>query len=350
MTAARVPVYRAQPVPGPIVVGRPVSHAAWRDTWVNSHYVLGGGRQIVPWFSPNVTIAAGANHTLRFRVRGSYAAVMRRWSVMAIAPGKSGTPEIILTMPAGGVSATARVFGAFRETQGVAHVDELLTGVSSAEVEASINIAVSDSDAAILGVGCVEYPRLSLALSAVGETGDDGVDPDTVRPGEDLQTAAYKSIEGVVEAQANSLKSLRRHLIQWARAESTAEAKAYASGWADHFLLPIPALGELPYSGDTAVTVHARVLAATTAGGGGEFRFNTVSGGTAVATITGIAGTTFAWYPSTAGAPASFTIHAEDLATADGRRGAAWETIQGQGQRTSGTLYVAAVSVWRPPP
>lgn len=350
MTVSRVPLLPASRSFGAVLLGEPISAGAWRDAGLSGAYVLGGGRRVVPWTAINRTLPAGSNWTLRSRVVGSYAAVMRRWSIWAVSPSNAGTPRLTVTVPAGGTPLDPVSAPAWRSESRPLHFDEYLAAQSNTEAEASINIAAADDDARIVAYECTEYPRLSLTLSAAGSTEDDGIYPSTLATGQPLIDLPYQSIEGVSEAQANAYKSLRRHLYQFSRDASTTEAKAFAGAWADGIPLAAPVLGEKPHIGDTTVTVKARVYAATTAGGGGEVRFNTRSGGVGAATIAGIAGTTFAWYPATANPPASFSIECEDLAQPNGLQGAIFDTLMWQGQRTAGTLYVADVSVWRPPP
>lgn len=348
---AIVPPRRPNPVYSRILAGAPVAAGAWRAGLGCAHYAMGEGIQIIPEHSPGTTIAAGTNRTLRYRVRGSYAAVLRRWTIWAAHPTNAGTPRITVTVPAGGSALPARAAASFRGASRPLHFDETLAAVSSAEVEASINIAVADYNAKILGVSAWEYPRISLALSAAGETLDDGANPETVVPRAAMLNRSYESIEGVAEASANAFKALRRSLYQWARPDTTTDAKLFnAAAWTDGLVLAAPVQGFKRHIGETTVTVHARVYAATTAGGDGSVRFNTASGGTGVGTITGIAGTSFAWYPSTAGAPLSFSIQCEDLAAADGRQASTWETLMWQAIDNVGDLYVATVSVWQPPP
>lgn len=351
MTVARVPQRRPNPAYGLILNGRPIPASVWLDASRCAHTAMGRGYQIIPAYNPGITITAGTNRTLRHRVRGSYAAVMRRWTVWVTHPTNAATPRITVTAPAGGSALGTSAIAPFRTDAQPLHFTEYLAAVSSAEVEASITIAALDYDAKILGVACTEFPRYSLAVTSAGEALDDGVKPDTVEPREPMLERSFESIEGVVEASANAFKALRRSLYQWARPDNTTEAKAFTGGaWTDGLVLPAPVLGFRRYGGETSITVNARIYAATTVGGDGSLRFNTASGGTGVGTITGISGTTFAWYPSTGGAPLSFSIQCEDLSTADGRQASAWETLMWQAIDNVGDLYVAGVSVWQPPP
>ena len=347
---APVPAARPNPVGDAgattdIQIGRAVRGLTWRNVVLASNWALGRGAQVVPWHSPYLAVASAANITLRYKCKTRYAAVRRRWAFWIRSTATAGVSTVAIEVPSGGTSQTVYV-GDSKHSLRPFFVEENLSAQSSAENELTCKITATSGAIIIEGVSAVEMPRSSLDIGAT----EGGVSDLTVQPREPIYDGTFKSVGGFVDSVAQAYQAARRaSLFQWASNDSTTAGEAIAISsitptYTNVFPLPLPLLGRKRQRTDVVKEASARVYARMSAAGPtGTVRFTMVSGDTA--SITGITGTSYAWYPTTNAA--AFDVDCTDMTVSDGRRSARWDdcTIDAT-VSAAATVYIASVSIW----
>lgn len=316
------------------------------------NYLRGRGKTLVPMFSPDVSIPAGSTYTFQFRVKTSVVARLRVWQIFhwnssasrpgliqVRAPASSGTAKLSPVGPARGV------YGSYTEYV------ESFTG-SGTESTISLEITVNSPDAVnIYGISCVELPRGELAL----DSSDLGIDVNTEAAREPIINEGNRAIAGVAAVLGDTENGRRGGLVYWAT--DTTAALVESAGVNTRFIggsagLDVSILGRRIGFADTTATASWRVYCKT-ANAGDTGQVVVINTNTAAATAINIpinSNAAFAWFPSTAGAPSTFSIDCEDAASTDGRQTSgspAWNDFTFVFRRTGGTsLSIAGLSVW----
>lgn len=347
----RVPFRPPYPSEAAIRSGSPVTHSLATSAEL-SNWNLGAGAMLIPLFAPcepGRSIAAAANKTFRFWIEPRYAAVDRIWIVRVRSTDASSRDSAVqIEAPASG--GTARTYTVAADRDRVTNIVYLhrLSAQSATAGEVNIKITVTGSYAVMVeSIGCYEVPRARLAQNS----NEYGMDLETLQPRTPVFAAGSmtgRSYEGLARAVAASLSISRRAgMVMFATPDNTTDARAFtAAGYTSLLQAAVEALGRKLYRESTTRGLKARFLLKTDVSGTtGNLRINTTSGGLggANAIATGLHAA-FAWWPNN---PIDFTVACEDLAAADGRRGAAWDDIDVQVQTGgSGTIYIAAACIY----
>lgn len=324
--------------------GDAVRSQTWLPAADLSNWVRGKGRQLIAATSVLETITSGNSAVYRFRVAPSVTGLRRVWRVAATgtgrfrAPAGSGTWHDMANATA---SLTAGI------VSNISYIEDAASA-SSTEYEASIEIDANGGGSVIVySISLEEAPRLVLGLDST----DLGVDINTEVSREAIVADDNKSLYGVSKVFTDETNIRRSSLFHWAVNESTATAPSTAAGPDPIFALDVPILVPKLHSGDTTGNakwrVNVRSSGATVSG-----TVSVLNNRTGVTTsILCTPGTTWTWFPTTAGAPTTFSVDCEDVASTDGRRSAAspaWCDLTFTFTRTgtAGTFYVAGISVF----
>lgn len=300
--------------------GVAVRGSTWTPMGETANWLTGRGCQLVPAWCPALELPANDTLTFRFRAPRSNAALEREWQFRVQetaawaageapefrAPGGSGSGGVVQTLretvasPAGGVGEVS--FDVSTPTTGTARLDL---------------------------VACVEVPRVIV------EATEEGVELAALEPGDPMLGGA--EIARIVSVARTSTHG-RRTLAQWARPVEdplTTTSTSFADVWS----LGVPVLGRsLGGVTETTRSVTVDALAWVTGGGGAEIR--ATSSSTSDTDTVSVSATTATWVSATV------DVDAEDVSTADGRRGSATDLLTVEYRATSGTLSLASVSVY----
>ena len=318
--------------------GAPVRGITWAAVARAINYANGSARTLIPHHSSWGVVDDESDTwgPVKFKVFPSYQATHRLW-VATVEPVTQVDPPptvIEFTDPSGGV-ATWRTSG----TAGPAaprtfeHV-ETVTSRTTAETELSVSVALTGDTDGWISLACFELPRPQLAIDA----NDLGLELGSFQGGHWIYDATGRSLGALPEALAGALSRGRRTLFQWAVPATNAGAfqtssTSYVDVCGDFYP---EVLERFLYSGETAPTCTARVLA-WVSGGTGDVSITTGAGSVS----TSVSATTPTWHTL------SPAVNAEDMSTADGRRGGSADTVRVQARKnTSGTIYVASVGLF----
>ena len=334
--SAIVPSERVAVTAADILAGRAVSSRTWAAIAGLTNCVLGRGANVVPAYSPNVTLTAATEYELRYWIQPRYQALERRWQFGV--RGASAVSTVNVELPSGAAAqditaSTGRMHGA---PQGLV---EALGSQSATAADVTIALTPADADIVLESIGCWEMPRAAL----VADASDLGSDLAKFQQG---QPISADSLAQIVAALGDNAKIGGRYsLLQWAvpctagGSTTTAFAASTASAtFQPLFDLPVPVLNRK--IGNANVTqASATFLAWVTGGGAGEVRFTDLTTGSSTAAPISVTSPT--WSNAV-----TLDVDCEDLTAADGLQSAAFDTIQVEYRATSGTIYLASASVW----
>jgi hypothetical protein len=315
-----------------IVTGEAVRARTWLDAAELANWCGGNGEVLVPGYSPEQTIAAGASATFRFRVTPPGRAVQRIWHVQL-----EGNAAITVDTTEGAPADYVIADGAlvlYRES---------LTAKSSAlqEIKLDITNAASSATVTVKSIACFEAPRIVLDKNTV----DYGVETTTTAVREPIQENDYTSLGGIVGAFG---ATQRRQYFNIARPDTTAASWSTTSGTFGIVLDAVPILARKIFPASTTGNVRfAALCRASDATTDGEIRItNNATANTVTLTVTN-PGTTFDWY--TVDFPTD--ILCEDLSEATGWPDGALLTsvaktlnIDFRVSGGAGTFYVASIA------
>lgn len=306
-----------------LLIGKAVRGETWSDVGAAANSLLGLGGALVPAYCPFTTIAAGATATYRYYVWPRYQAANLVWFVGIRSTDASGrASQVKLSTPTGGTLVRRGLALATREpAEPIQHIENR-TAHSSTPGEISIDVQATDYQCIVESIACFEAPRPTLAEGG----SDGGVNLATLAPLQPIMDgAAGRSIDAVAAAVKKASTEARRNsYFQWAVPDADAFTTSSTSD-VTLYDLPPPILGRPVYrdpaTGLLVVTataswkIRAKCSDGTTSG---QITAETTRGGAGVvlATIT-FNGTSFAYF----GAPATFSVDADDLAAVDGRQG-----------------------------
>ena len=358
MTAI-VPMIPSYPAEYFVRGGSTVKSLTMQDAAKTLMWAIGRGGQLVPCYSPSYSLASGATARFKFRVQPRYQAFSRLWTVTARGASGNAGLSFNTAVPAGG-SAKYHNTGVTRAgVSPVIHYHHL-SSQSSSETELSIDI---DNDGAvglvIESIGCFEIPRLELALGA----SDYGVDVETLAHRQPIYDGAGKSVGGLYDtanaafniAQRNGMFHHAWPIITSGAGTTSATrnitSTSYVTLWssAGGVTRTAPQLARKRdrdgVSGYDLRSVAVGALAAVS-GGTGNVRFTMTNGSSIELTISST-DTTFGGTSAGSWQTDSVSVDAEDLNSSNGLRDSTWDlaTIEAK-KNTSGTLYLASVSMW----
>jgi hypothetical protein len=338
--SALVPPYRVAIRTADVLAGASVRGPTWIDCAHLANWVLGRGANVLPGCAPIASLAPATDYALKWRVKPNYQAVERFWW-LHIQSTANDPSDVDITIPDTGAAETRRAQVDANAAWPV-EVREVLSAQSAAEAELTAKLNIADGGD-LYGIGAWEIPRAELVFGGT----DLGSEPSYLFPGSPI---AATPLAGIVAATADDSVGRRASLVQWAvpvtAGGSTTTAFAFSTTsatWVDIWALPVPVLARKLGRSDTTGTITAKVLAWASDGStGGDVRLSGSRAGAGSSTTIGST-TTPTW-------SAAFTldVDADDLTASDGRRSSAWEELDVQIQRTSGsgTLYVASASIW----
>ncbi len=350
-----VPSYRGQVATADLRAGLGVRAFGWRDVAALNNWTLGTGAQLIPNYCPNITLNKTTEYTFQWRTRPRIQAFDRLWSIgIEVTSGNaSSTATIEIPDAATAVTRIIHRFSATRRARVPFQVQHALSSQSASEEVLSMSIKCDQIDSAIRWIGCRELPRLTLET----DTTDYGTDLSRLSPGQPILNS---QLTRVFASNADStLIGRRASLLQWGVPSHTGglsgtvttafAASTTSSTFQNLFHLGTPVLARRGYWASplpTKGTVTGKILTWVTVGGAGEVKFTTDQSGadTTPTSVTGASYEAPKWTDAH-----SINIHNEDLDSADGRQTAAspvWDLLQVKYRATSGTIYVAAVSVW----
>jgi len=341
------------PAAGGVLIGRAVRAETWLDAAAGANSLLGLGGALVPAYCPFTTIAAAGTSAPRYYVKPRFQAVNLCWDVWARSTDGSGrTSRVRLHAPTGAGGYAEAHAESVRERMQRTRLFQVRAAQSSTPGEISLDVDAVDYQCLVESIRCVEIPRATL-----DPTGSDGgVNLATIAPRQPIiKGATGESIVAVGTAvQQASTEARRNSYFQWAVADADAFTTTSTTDVA-LFELGVPILGRPVYrdpaTGLLVVTstaswkVRAKCSDGTTTG---QITVETTRGGAGVvlATIV-ISGTSYAWL----GAPATFSVDADDLASTDGREGGGsprWDDMTFKVKRTAGagTISITGCSVY----
>ena len=342
MTAIAVPWHRSYPQIASILAGAPVSASELIDCARSLHWIRGRGLQLVPFTTPAITVAAGSNTTMRFRVQPSGVAIERRWIVFVrgSAPGAS----IKFRAGSGTISNTFLVDNIRDGKPTILQYAEAGLTKSTAAAELTATVWAEGSGSVhVDAIGCWELPRPALTLETATEH---AVNMAALRPGQPINETAQWGLRGIAETVRQTIS--RRVLFQkWLPSVATTTSASYQSV----FVLPVPVVASKRSITDTTTAatwaVYARVDDSAT---NGTIQLSsTIAADSEEITITGTDGgaTALAWRSGSA-----LGLDPEDMSTDDGIDASAGaETVQLKIKRTagSGSIEVQGVGIWEAP-
>lgn len=327
---------RGDPSFTPVVSGATIRSKDWMSACDLSNWVRGKGKTLIPFSWSSGSTSAGGFFYLKFRVLPHVTGLRRVWKLLVGGTGRvqSDYDSVWHSFS----SSDERTAVPFTFTEDV-------TSATSTEYEASIRVeALGSTTARVFGVGLDEYPRTVLGLDST----DLGVDINTTVFREPIRFSNNSGLYGIGKVFSDYTNIHSRGLFHWARSSDTTNAFITTAGPDAVFPVDVPVLAPKKFSGYTTETAYWRVYARVSgAGVGGTVSvYNPKTGTTTNITVTSGA-TSYAWYPTTAGAASSFTIDCEDLSTSNGLQGGTFNDLQFTATRTgsAGSLYVASISV-----
>ena len=331
-----------------ITTGAGVRGRTWIDTAMLANYLRGRGRQLVPFFAPNVSIPSGSTYVFRFRVKTGGAARRRVWQIHHANSSAFRLGQITVKAPASsGGAATFPVTPSLGTIGTFSEYLEDYTG-SGVESEITLEITVNSADAIdIYGISCTELPRGLLNLDST----DLGTDVNTETAREPIISEGNRAINGIVSVLSSTAAGRRAGLLYLAK-DTTVPLTEAAGVDTRIFALDQSIVGRRIKYTDTTATASWRVYCKTDVNGttGQVTVLNNRTSTTTTISIPTGSHTGWAWFPSTAGAASTFSIDCEDAASTDGRQTSgtpAWGDLTFKFKRgASGTLSLAGVSVW----
>lgn len=313
--------------------GDPIRGALWAPVGSALGFALGSPRTLIPWCSPDwVMWSTDGTQTLSFRAFPSIQATHRMWKVVIAdtAEDELASGVVTFTDPSGGSSTLNLDSGA----RVLTHVETVVSR-TSAEATLSVTVSLSKDFCLVAGISCVELPRRELAVDAI----DLGIESASLVGGAPiLGGVTGHSLGAIPDALSAALVRGRRHIVQWARPATTADAwSTTSSSYVDTPVAGLEILERHLYAGDGSGAAAAAVRAlAWVSGGTGDLEIATAVGTETIA----ISATSPTWVSGT------LPIDTEDMTTADGRRSAAQVlTVQAR-KNSGGTLYLAGIGVF----
>jgi hypothetical protein len=328
-----VPHLRPEPGYAGVLSGAPVSATDWAGYGLLANWINGHGAQLIPWTALLRTVAGGATEVFNLRVRPSTRTVQRIWRLNI----RSGTEGATATITCGSAAAVtvspATTIAGRREA--ITIVENLSAKATDATANVTLTVQATGGAMTVEAVACYEQTRATLDAS----TDDYGVDITTLRARQPIADFAYQSVAGVIDAYKN-LDARRSAYFDWAIPTAVGISPGSTS-LTDVFPLYPVVYPPVALTGTTETDVTVAAFAKVS-GGTGTVQFDSTAAASSAALS--ITSTSYAWVTGTV------TCSAEDLSTADNRRGAAWETVRIRAADPAAqTLSIAGLKIYRTP-
>lgn len=345
MATGSVPEQRLRCVQSRVGISNSVSSGHWMDPARLQCWLAGRGAAVVPVFVPPQLDNQGSSNAFYFRFKPRYQTT-RYALTIALSSFPIGTRLGVVTFPVGGdshVVPVTRRRGSLG--RGPTSVTMFYDVASQSTTEREISFSVAETaDVSPLQIESAmieEVPRTILTVDA-NDLGADRL-AFWLR-----QAIAEPNISDQIFDYQNNLRDASRRLGLFQHSWSDEENINTTSGsFVDMFGAPIGILHRCLYSGETtrlaSWRIRAKVSNGTTAG---EVRVTNSAGSTTISIPT--SATSWTWLPSTAGAPSTFAIDAEDNTTANGLRGGTDDDHTFEYRRTAGagSVQVSSISVF----
>lgn len=362
MTAS-VPVFPQYPAQFFVRAGEVVKGLTAQNVGATAMFASSRGAQLIPCFTPgdlSVPIAASATAYFKFRTQPRYQAFNRIWTLL----GRSDAnvvQQVTVAAPISGGTDRVYYAGTTRDNIAPFAYNEFLAAQSASTTTLTFKVAnASGANFFIDSIGCFEAPRLNLDLSV---SADGAVDLQTLSHRQPIYEATAKSLKGVSEAIVVARDAARRvgmfqhawpiitgsELTQVFNTTSTSPIKIFETAAGTGVARTPFFLGRRmrrsSISGADVLTINVAVLGHVT-GGSGDVIFTMANGATTTLNVT-TSGATFGGTGAGSWTAGTIDIDTEDLAASDGLLGSTWDscTIEAR-KNTSGTLYIAAISMW----
>lgn len=325
---------------GEVVAGEAVRGPTWQAGAHLNNWINGRGPQLVPHYSPNVTLTT-VTYLFAYRMKGYYQTIERKWTIQANAVQD---PETLTVTPPVGAAQTIYVQPGTNAPT-VDAIQEQLTTQTAAEGELVLTVQPSGA-VTIMAIGCEALARPTLAT----DTNDRGVNITHMNPGSPVSAG---NLANIIKTTSDDDTGRRASILQWAvpysAGGSTTTAFAASTttdspSWAQVFELPCPVLARKIGRSATTGTITMKVLHWSSDGASTTGTVRMLSSVNGASTGVAIGGsTTPAWSSAD-----TATVDCDDLSAADGRLNGAWDELDIEFNRGagSGTLYIASVAIW----
>jgi len=345
----RINVPRRPPLPSRAAIASalPVRGKTWSAVAELYNWCLAQGTALVPMHTPVCSWSGSGTRTLRYRAWPRHYAVARLWALQLT----TGWWQI--QSPTGGTSLGRPYVVQGPTASPLLFFLDSIAAPTAGEVELSLDIGRdSTGGGSVRTLGCFEVPRgvLENGLTASANT-ELGLLAESMTPGEQIYYHAealansYGGIGNTAIAIADQLG--RGTLFSWASMEPDPFVVTSGS-LVPVFAVPPILLASKVRAEDTVTTCAGRVRAMCSDGStSGEVVLTMANGDTATIAVP-VGATSFDWFP--AAGSVDLDVHAEDVASADGRRSSTWDTCTIEARRTagSGQFRIAGVCIGQP--
>lgn len=334
MTAGRVPLIPALPSAGLVKIGDSVAGRTHAPLAELLNWSIGRGACLVAahWPMETINIANSAEYV--YRIWPRVAAFRRLWSIELTGDGSGFNNPVEIDIDGATFDVDTADFLLNRRSHPVYLV---LSSVSTAEATTTLTLTNNGfGDVIVRSIICYELPRFELQQN----TTDWGTHVSSCRPKEPIWDVTGLSIDSLCDAavQAEALNR-RSKLFTFAQSSPLTTTSGTLG---DMFGLDPVLLGRLKHrSATTSKTTWRAYVEATDGTTSGEIVI-TATGGDSLTIDIPTGTTSKTWLPSAGG---HLEVDAEDLSTADGRRGAAWDEVSVQWRRTAGAGTVRCYSL-----
>jgi hypothetical protein len=347
--------------------GLPVRGQDWSGVAQLVNHTLGKSYAPVPFCTPMVTLTSGTGYRMSFRTFQNYGCLDLYWPVWLSGASTSVGGSCTVKIPATGTAKTIAA-QAYPGQATEPPIYRYRPSQAHGEVEYTVGFTSLSNNLILRGIGAYTIPRTRLRTDSTLTTpGDGGIETLDYRTGQPMYAEATGSYGRHRLALATGTRARigqRTGQFMWSvphRRESGTEITTFAKAItatsfggagssSDIFGIGIPCHGRDAGPGVTYTdTMACRVLAKVSSGATGQVKLTGLGD---TATITGITATTWTWYPSTAGAPATVAIAADSISEDDGiSAGFGWDgtEVTFEAKTTAGTIYIAAVNCWEYP-
>lgn len=318
-----------------ISASRPVGGSEWTAAARLQNHVASRGRVLVPTMRPEPVTLTKTVYEYAFWMVPTYNALVRRWRVSATCDGPL---ELSVN---GGTSVRDPELGsaASRNTARLParalRFDEVLVSQTATESGAILELDCDGDTLVVDSIECFELPRAFIDA----DSNELGVELAPFRSSQPIRADVFANLyAGAMNADVG-----RRVFFQWAVPYSAAgsattdfAASTTSATFGDLFAVAKLCLARKLYNDGAAYTFcNGRVFAWVSPGGGGEVRFTTAAGTSAVVAISNTS-------PEWSDAVTDVRVLHEDIGADDGVPGAGIDEVQVELRATSGTLYIAS--------
>ena len=334
--SAIVKARRGVPAYADVSAGAAIRSPTWLAACDTANWIRGKSKTLIPLSRCRASLSASAGANFYFRAKPHVTGLRRKWTVIV-----NGTGRV--------QSLYDSIWHSFSSiTESSFSFYEDVTSATSTEYQAGIRVeALGATSCTVAAAGLEEVQRAVLGLDST----DLGTDLNTEVFREPIRADSNTGIYGVAAVATDSSSVFSRGLFGWAtNNDTTGSAFSTTAGPTNVFQLDVPILVPKLYSGDTTGTASWRALCITSASGVSadvQVTNNSTATTTTIAVPTS-SHSAWAWYPSTAGAPSTFSVDCTDVSDDDGLQGGAFNDLTFSVTRTggAGTIYVAGISVF----